>query len=221
MANTKKTGVSSEENVLNNINEEKKDSNDNKEVDLLKKQIEELKLMMLNMQSQNHPVTVPVNEENFYDIGIRLVYGAPIYSPRKEVVKEVPFDGYVTVDDYELNNLIKSNFVKEWLEKDILFFSDSNTYKKKRINKRYDLSDDAMCKLICDNSTIVVVGKLNEMTKNMKDDPMVHCLYYRIVELCDNGKLSKMPYETRQEIENMFGFRVDNAQALFRGFRNK
>lgn len=201
---------------------EKKDET-NDMVAMLQRQLMEMQQAMIRMQAnQAMPImsSGASDYDTMYEIGTRFVNGASIYSPNKEVVFDIPFDKTVTVSGADLGMLLKTPFVKDWFAKDIIFFEDENVYTQKKIKKEWDLSDEALTKLINENDTVKTVSTLKDMTKNMRDDVMIHCLFYRIVELCDNGKLSTMPYDTRKQIESMFGFKIDDAQMLFRGFRN-
>jgi hypothetical protein len=184
----------------------------------LQKQMLDMQNAFINMQS-NQQVEIKTENNEIYEIGTRFVNGVTIFSPRKEVEKEIPFNKIIEIDKNELDMLLKSNFVKDWLEKDILFFTKEDNYTKKKIKKRFDLSDEKFIDMILNNSTNKVMEIITNMTNKYKDDPVIHCVFYRIVELCSNGKLSTMPYETRKAIEKAFNFKIDDAQMLFRGFR--
>jgi hypothetical protein len=223
MANIKKpVDVIKEENKANedNTNKEtiKKIDEKDEQLLLMRQQLEELQRALIKMQSNQ--TTTSSNElfENEIEICGRFVNGISIYSPNKEVIRDIPFNGSVTVDEIELSSLLKSNFVRDFLEKDIIYFKDESIYKKKKIKKKYELDNDSFTDMIMNNSTDKVVEIINTMTKNMKDDPMIHCVFYRIVELCYEGKLTKMPHTTRKELEKIFEFKIDDAQSLFRGF---
>jgi hypothetical protein len=217
MANTKKpvdTNIDNkEEKIIENKNNEK-----DEQISLLRQQLEELQRALIKMQSNQTETSHNSYENTEIEIGGRFVNGVSIYSPNKEVVRDIPFNGSVTVDEMELNNLLKSNFVRDFLEKDIIYFKDESLYQKKKIKKKYELDNDSFTSMIMNNSTEKVVDTMNTMTKHMKDDPMIHCVFYRIVELCYEGKLTKMPYTTRKELEKIFEFKIDDAQSLFRGF---
>ena len=203
------------------VTEEVKNEIDPKDamIEQLKEQMQQMQAALIAMQGNDKNKAVGENS-TIYEIGTRLVNGVTIYSPRREVEKEIPFNKIIELDKYELDMLLKSNYVKEWLEKDVLFFNNEEAYEERRIKKQYDLTDESLIDMILNQSTVEVMEALSKMTRKYKDDPMIHCIFYRIVELCSNGSLSKMPHETRQEIEKEFNFKIDNAQMLFRGFRD-
>jgi hypothetical protein len=184
----------------------------------LQKQMLDMQNAFINMQS-NQKVENKAENNEIYEIGTRFVNGVTIFSPRKEVEKEIPFNKIIEIDKNELDMLLKSNFVKDWFEKDILFFVNGDIYSTKKIKKRFNLNDEKFVDMILNSSTNKVMETITNMTNKYKDDPMIHCVFYRIVELCSNGKLSTMPYETRKAIEKAFNFKIDDAQMLFRGFR--
>jgi hypothetical protein len=228
MANTsgKKPNVKNE--TINEVSIDDKIENNSDEKDelitKLQKQMLEMQEAFIKMQAnQSAPSQTNTNDDmpldKLYEIGSRFVNGLSIFSPNKEVLRDIPFNDVVTVDDIELNNLLKSNFVREFFEKDIIYFNDETLYKRKRIKKKFELDDKAFVNFILNNSTAYVVDTLNTMTNGLKDDPMVHCIFYRIVELCYSGKLVAMSYETRKAIEKMFEFKVEDAQMLFSGFK--
>lgn len=224
MANGKKKNENEE--IIKNGNEVdilkeeevKKDPKD-EIIEKLQKQMQEMQEAFIAMQSNTQKNSVDENSE-IYEIGTRLVNGVTIFSPRREVEKEIPFNKIIELDKYELDMLLKSNYVREWFEKDVLFFNDKEVYKERRIKKEFDLSDEHLIDVILNKTTTKVMEEISEMTRKYKDDPMIHCVFYRIVELCSNGSLSKMPHETRRAIEKAFNFKIDDAQMLFRGFRD-
>ncbi len=231
VANTKKTTTTTAKPVEKRetiktepqvVVEAKESSNPNNEVDVLKQQLADLQALMIKMQSNQMVNTVPtsMDEDTLYEISTRSVNSTGIYSQDKRITREIPpFGGVVTVDGLELRELLKSNFVRDWFESDIIYFKDESVYDKKRITKRCHLDDESFTDLMMNNSTEKVVSELNRITRNFKDEPVIHCVFYRIIELCYEGKLTKMDYATRQEIEKLFGTKIDDAQMFFRGFK--
>ena len=190
-------------------------------IELLQKQLEEMQKAFINMSANATPITTIAEEkeDKFYEISSRFIDDIAIFSPRKEIEKVIPRLKSTMVDEAELNALLKSNFVKDWFEKDILYIDDESVLKRKKIKKIYDLSDESLASIILDNTTADAMEELRKMTNNMKYDPMVHCMFYRIVDLCDRGLLVNMNFNTRTEIEKMFGFKISDAQMLYAGFR--
>ena len=230
MANTKKNVTTVKDEEQNNVNEEIKVAEKNdpiinqNEVDTLKQQLADLQALMTKMQLNQYSNASHISgggeEDAIYEVSTRCVCSTGIYSPDKRIIKEIqPFGGVVTLDGLELRELLKSNFVRDWFESDIIYFTDESVYSKKKINKRCNLDDDSFTDLIMNNPTEKVVNELNKITRNFKDEPVIHCVFYRIVELCYEGKLTKMSYDTRREIERLFGFKIDDATMLFRGFK--
>ena len=216
MANAKKEN---KEEIKIEIGKSEEEIDQSKIIEDLQKQIEEMRKAFVTLQSEKSSYNKGLEEDDMFEIGTRFVNGVTIFSPRREVEKELPFNKNIELDKYELDMLLKSNYVRDWLEKDILFFTNEDIYVKKKIRKQFDLSDGYFIDLILKNSTNIVIRELSNMTKNYKDDPMIHCVFYRIVELCSNGKLSTMPHETRKAVEKAFNFKIDDAQMLFRGFK--
>lgn len=209
-------------NIENKTTQEdfKKSINQNIEVDELKKQLADLQALMVKMQlGQINSNMNTSDDDTMYEIGTRCVYSTGIYSQDRRIVKEIPpFGKTIMVDNSELKELLKTPFVRDWFESDIIYFTDNSVYAKKKLNKRCELDDNSFINLIMNNSTEKVVYELNKITRDFKDEPVIHCVLYRIVELCYEGKLAKMQYDTRKEIERLFGLRIDDAQMLFREF---
>lgn len=223
MANVKKTvekEVKIEKEIESKVEEQETKIDPKDEIIAeLQKQMEQMQKAFIAMQSAKTNENPEDYFDKTYEIGTRFVNGVTVYSPRREVSIDLEFDRLIELDRNELDMLLKSNFVREWLEKDILFFTDKELYAKKRLKPKFDLGDEALVEIFLKEKPTKIQDVINDFTKNLNDDPMVHCLFYRIVELCSNGKLSTMPHENRKQIEKIFNFKIDDAQMLFRGFR--
>lgn len=212
LANTKKT---SDEKIDKEVPTMLKDN----ESDVLKKQIsdmaaqiETLKNALLSVQANTGSV---IKTDKFSSIGCRSVNGLPVYSPHGDVDVFIPFgfNNTVKFTENEVRSLLKSNYVREYLQKDILYFVDEPDYDYYEIKKKFDLDDDSLTKLVKGN-TSTMINKFNEYTSRKRDDAVVHSLFFRIAELLKDNKLNDLPYQNRQEIEKYFNFSLDYAQTM-------
>jgi len=222
MANTKKVKLDTETTDPKIVNDEfiKEDSKD-KVIDDLQKQMEEMRKLIISMQSSNvgSKHDQESNVETLYEIGTRFINGVTIFSPMRDVKVEMDFGKIYEIELHELNSILKNPQNREWLEKDILFFTDTSLYAKKKLNRQYHLDDKSLVDIIMNNETEDIKLLFNKMTDHMNYDPMIHCLFYRVAELVYDGKLNNMSYPTRQMIEKMFKFDLNNAEMLFSRFK--
>jgi hypothetical protein len=225
MANVKKTKTEVDNLETSNVasivvDTSSSDNSKDQEISALQKQLQEMQKVILAMQSAQYPNSQKEDSsEVLYEIGTRFVNGVTIFSPMKDVKIEMDFGKLYEIELHELNSLLKNPQNREWLEKDILFFTNSEVYKKKKLNRQYFLDDDTLTELIMSKDTDVLKSIFNKMTENMNYDPMIYCLFYRIVELAYSGKLNSMSHPTRQMIEKMFKFNLDNAEMLFQRYK--
>lgn len=226
MANVKKTKTEIDNSEISNatsttVDTPSSDNSKDKEISALQKQLQEMQKVILAMQSAQYPNAQKedTSSEVLYEIGTRFVNGVTIFSPMKDVKIEMDFGKLYEIELHELNSLLKNPQNREWLEKDILFFTNSEVYKKKKLNRQYFLDDDTLTDLIMSKDTDELKIIFNKMTESMNYDPMIYCLFYRIVELAYSGKLNSMSHPTRQMIEKMFKFNLDNAEMLFQRYK--
>lgn len=228
MANVKKTetnDVSKTEEIVkekisktNNVDKEEllsTISEQNNVIEEMKKQLAEMQKAFISMQS-NTSTVLNNEEDDTVRIGCRFINGVPVYSPKRDIEYEIKYgeENEIEVSPNEMRMLLKTNFVREFLRKDVLYFVNDSDYDKFKITNRFYLNDDELIKLVSSKNSNHVISELNKYTRDKRDDPVFHCLFYRIVKLSMDGKLGSMPYETRKSIEEYFQFTIDNAQFL-------
>lgn len=228
MANTKKDIEVKELKVENNTTETKNMDSKDKMIEMLTKQIEENNKRMLEMQQSfialqsksSEKEKVSYNDDNeLIELGTRFINGVTIYSPNRDTQISMVEDRLSELTKDELRSVLKSNWVKEWIEKDILFFKDELMYERYKIRKSFRMDDEYLEDMFLDKNSNDVEIFLNNITKNFRDEPIIHCLFYRIVELVSDGKLSTMSYEIRKTIEKCFKFSIENAQMYYKPFK--
>jgi len=179
----------------------------------MQKQLQEMQSAFIQMQSNgiNLKKNNVINDNEQYEIGCRLVNGVLIYSPKREIERRISYKETIFVNGYEMEMLLKSNFVRDFLAKGVLYFVNEENYKQFNIYEVMDISDKWITNTLLNLSSEEVIEKLNNVTRNKKDDTVVHSIFYRIVELYKNGDVRRMDYETLKAIEKYFNYKIDNA----------
>jgi uncharacterized coiled-coil protein SlyX len=180
----------------------------------MQKQLQEMQSAFIKMQSSgiNLNKNNVINDNEQYEIGCRLVNGVLIYSPKREIERRISYKETIFVNGYEMEMLLKSNFVRDFLAKGVLYFVNEENYKQFNIYEVMDISDKWITNTLLNLSSEEVIETLNKVTRNKKDDTVVHSIFYRIVELYKNGDgIRKMDYETLKAIEKYFNYKIDNA----------
>jgi hypothetical protein len=208
--------IESQEKTILKLREE--NSKNNNALEILQKQFLDMQSLLLKMQIGNSTPSKP--ETKLLSLGCRLFNGVTLYSPKREVEFRVPFNEQIEITEDEMQMIMKTGFVRDFLKKDIVYFVDDENYKKYKIFDRYDLSDERIIAMVLQSKQNQLVTDLNKYTNEKKDDPVFHSLFYRIVGLYNDGKLSSMSYENRKTIEGYFGFEISNAQLLLHRFKN-
>ena len=212
MANTKKTVTSDE------VKETKEDTKDNSELEFLRKQMEEqakkietLTNALLVAQAN----TVSVKSDKYSFIGSREINGTPIHSPNNDVKLVIKYgsNNAIKMGEHDIKSALQSNYVREYLEKGILYFVDEEDYKYYDVRHDFDLKDEDVVSIVY-KSQNQMISDFNRLTDNKRDDPVVHCLFYRIAELIKDNKLGQLKYENRLAIEKYFNFSLDQAQMI-------
>lgn len=207
--------IKNQKEVISNL-ENKNITNENT-MDLLQKQLTELQMAMIKIQSNNTIQTL--NKDKLLSLRCRFLNGITLYSPKREVEIRVPYNQDIEISEDEMQMLMKTSFVRDFLKKDVIYFRDEENYKKFKVFDRFDLSDEKIINVVTQSSQNKLVEELNKYTNSKKDDPVFHSLFYRIVDLYNNGKLIKMTYENRKTIEEYFRFEISNAQFLLHRFK--
>jgi len=197
----------------------KKDNDEqNRSFSILKDQMAEMQSAFIKMQSIQSPQ--PKNNENKkYEIGCRLINGVTIFSPKREVELGIIYGQLLDVTEYEVDMLLKNNQNRDFFKKDVVFFSKEEDYDTFRITDRLDISDKVLEEAALNLDSNKLVDKLNEWTRDKKDDPVLHSIFYRFVELYTNGRIIRMTYTNRKTIEAYFRFTIDNAQLLLENLK--
>ena len=211
--NTKK--VSIKEKKSDNENEIllKKNTEQEDIIKSLQNQMAQMQSAFIKMQSGQN--TQPQNNgDKKYSIGCRLINGVTLYSPKREVERRISYGQLSDVTEYEMDMLLKNGQVREFLKKDVVFFSDESDYDTFKIMNRSNISDERLEYVALNLDSNKLIDELNKWTREKKDDPVLHSLFYRFVELHTNGRIVRMTYENRKAIENYFRFTIDNAQLL-------
>jgi len=204
--------IKEQENIISDLTTENKNTNE-----LMQKQMQDMQNAIIKMQMNNN-ISNSV-ESKKYNIGGRLINGVTIYSPKREVDRRVPYKETIEVNDYEMEMLLKTQFVRDFLRKDIIYFTEEENYEKFKIYDRLDLSDEKIINMVLKYTSNDLVNELNILTRDKKDDPVVHSLFYRIVELDMSGAIARMVYENRKAIETYFKYRIENARMLIESLK--
>lgn len=182
-------------------------------IEEMNKKFQELQSAFVSLQANNSTVN---NTEESVRIGCRFINGVPIYSPKRDIEYIIGYgeENEIDISVDEMKMILKTPFVREFLRKDVLYFTNEEDYEKFNITNRFYIDDNELIKIVSSKNTGEVINTLNKYTRNKKDDPVVHSLFYRIVKLSMEGKVNTMSYETRKAIEEYFQFSIDNGQFL-------
>ena len=176
--------------------------------------MEDMQKLIASMTNVNGlQFAIPSNHQ--VSVGCRFINGVTVFSPKREIEVFVPYglENSVNFNDNEMQLLMKSQFVREFLRKNVLYFENDSDYETYGIYNRFDMSDDAVSALVrTDVNTMK--SEFDKFTNQKRDDAVVHCLFYKIVELYAAGKLAGMSFENRKFIEEYFNYKIENAQVL-------
>jgi hypothetical protein len=195
-------------------NLENKNSTHENSLELMQKQFAEMQSALIKLQSNGNQYQNVTSSSNMVSLGCRFINGVTLYSPKREIDIRVPYGENIEITEDEMQMLMKTGFVRDFLKKNVIYFTDEENYKKFKIFDRYDLSDEKIAGIILNSNSNKLVVELNKYTNEKKDDPVFHSLFYRIVDLYNKGKLTTMSYEVRKTIETYFKFDIVNAQML-------
>lgn len=208
-----------QETLISNLTKQNQDSMS--ALEMLQKQMQEMQNAFIKMQS-NVNVSSSNNttkSDEKFEMGCRLISGVTIYSPKREVEREIPYGETIEVNEYEIEMLLKSPFVREFLINNVVYLKNEEDYAKIKIYKHVDMSDENLINMVMKYSSNELVGKFNELTQQKRNDPVIHSLFYRLVELYSNGDIARMTYENRKVIETFFKYDITNAQTLLENIK--
>ena len=190
----------------------------NRSFNILKDQMAEMQSAFIKMQSGQ--TTQPKNSNGKkYSIGCRLINGITLFSPKREVERRITYGQLEDVTEYEMDMLLKNNQVRDFLKKDVVYFNNEEDYDTFKITDRLDISDEILEDAALNLDPNKLVDQLNKWTREKKDDPVLHSIFYRFVELYTNGRIIRMTYTNRKAIEAYFRFTIDNAQLLLENLK--
>ena len=213
--------------TLKNANKKAEEANkkareeEAKKIAGLEQQVSLLAQIVENMNQINTEVEQNQEEEddfleNTFAIYTRALTSSTIRSAQGDVVKVIERGEACLVDEEEFKKLMKNGKTRQRVEEDIVYFKDESLYKKTKIKKKIDMSDDFLINFLKNKEVVEVENLFNEYTRFKKNNPVFHCLFYRIVELDMQGHLNNMDYDIRKFIEKYFSFRIDDAKMLTR-----
>lgn len=184
----------------------------------LKKELEEMmsnyKDMQIQLQNmllaqQNQAAANNKLQEDKIIVGCRIFNGATLSSPGNDVTIQIPYLEEVEMTYSELREVFKSPFgYKNMFKKGILYFVNPDDYTKFTIKQEIDLSDDALIKLLSENTSTFIIEKAKEITKDKKDLMEMFALIYQIARLVDEKKVN-LDYSIRSNLEKYFDVDID------------
>lgn len=212
---TKPTEVETDvKNLENKIETTNVDNNENailkKTIAEMTKQMQEMQAMMISMQSKQ-PVTI-TNVNNKTSIGCRFLNGITVYSPNREIEIFIPCGENNTIDftDNEMNLLLKQKFFKDFLTEDVLYFVNEEDYTRHNLKKINSMDDNSIVEILNSRDNLKTI--FDNYTNSKRNSPVLHCLFYTIVNLVDKGKINTLPVGVQREIEDYFNFKIDDAR---------
>lgn len=144
-------------------------------------------------------------------IGCRLLCGATLYSPNKDVQITLKCGQESELTIREMQEIFRDEFgFKRLFEKGVMYFTDPEMYEYFSIHNPVDLSEDALLDiLLADNYNDMIIF-LRDVTNNKKDDMVSHTICYNTALLFKAGRLSEWSYANRVNFEKYMGIEVDS-----------
>ena len=199
---------------------------ENKELDLLKEQMEEMKKLMLQLSQENSllknaalqaKTNIVLNkEEDEVTIGCRLIQGIGFGSSQDsagEINLKYGEEKTVTVSD--MKKFFRSGNVKKLFIDGICYFVNPEDYEKFVIKSYLDLSEERLKELFSKEINDIV-GELNKITEDQRNINVVNCLIFRLCEMVKDRKIN-LDYYVRKGIEDYFGYTLDKGIILLNG----
>lgn len=203
---------------------EKKEKNE--ELDLLKKQMEEMKKMMLELSQENSLLKTAAlqsktnitlnNEEDEVIVGCRLIQGVGwgnVQDSAGVINLKYGEEKAITVSD--MKKFFRDGNVKKLFVDGICYFANPEDYKKFGIKDYLDLSEENLKELFSKEIN-EIIGDLKKMTEDQRNINVVNCLIFRLCELVKDRKIN-LDYYVRKGIEDYFGYTLDRGIMLLNG----
>jgi len=181
-------------------------------LEMLQKQMQDMQTAFIQMQS-NSQNTLNANDSKLYELRSRMINGITLYDTKRVVEREIPSGQTIEVNAYEIEILLKSPMVRNFIKDDVVYFVDKNNYKQFKIFEHGDLSDEFIKNLILNFSSEQLITELDKLTKNKRNHAVLHTIFYRIVDLYTNGSLHGMNFDSKI-LEKYFRFDFDSASQL-------
>jgi len=198
--------------TIRNLEEQNKESLS--ALEILQKQMQEMQSAFVKLQSNSE--SMQSENKHTFELKCRLINGVSVYSPKREVERHIEYNKILKLDEQEMEMVLKSSFVLNFLKNDVIYFVNEKDYEKCKIYKgeRSDLSDEKIINMVTKlDSSMLTIG-LNKLTREKREDAVTHSLFYKIVELENSGVLHGMPHENRKTIEAYFKYKIDDARML-------
>lgn len=199
---------------------------ENKELDLLKEQMEEMKKLMLQLSQENSllknaalqaKTNIVLNkEEDEVTIGCRLIQGIGFGSSQDSAGEiNLKYGEEKTVTVFDMKKFFRSGNVKKLFIDGICYFVNLEDYEKFGIKNYLDLSEERLKELFSKEINDIV-GELNKITEDQRNINVVNCLIFRLCEMVKDRKIN-LDYYVRKGIEDYFGYTLDKGIILLNG----
>lgn len=193
------------EDTKEDIKKEDIKKEDNNEIDVLKKQIEEMKKIISDMNSSPKNVVMKQSEEEI-EIGTYMLQGVGLTSTTDKTLSiSIPYNSIQALDLSEMKKLLRQQNIRELFENGVCYFVNKEDYALLGINNHIDLSDDTLEELLNLKNVNEIIKKLNIMTSSLQNATVTNCIIYRICKMIKDNKLEKLEYITRKSLEDYFG----------------
>lgn len=148
-------------------------------------------------------------------IGCNAVYGVTLRAPNGEIEIDVNYGEITNVTSDDVKTLLKRNSTRKLFISGIVYFVDETEYDNFGVKRRANLNDDYIISMMQKNKTSIQ-SYFEEATSRKYDSNVMNVLFYKIVVMNMDGKFGNLPYETRTQIEDFFGMKMDMAERLYR-----
>jgi len=191
-----------ESDSLKKIVEESEKKQKEKESEF-QKQMEEMKSMMLALQSQQMSKGQETDSDDV-TIYSNMIGKNSISIDRESAIVFTDIGAYETISFSEAKSLIRFANNKNLFTSGLLVFENEEDYKRFKIKPRKLLTDDYIIGLF-ELSTDKFVEELKEITNNKTDSPATHTIIYRIGLLYQKGMIRNITMDTQEAFRDYFG----------------